>query len=269
MTSPFTAIRYASAMVLLSLAVAGCGMGDYMERMDKERARVRIFDEETRILDEPLIVPMKPPEKAGEPEEPVWPFPVLLRLPLGVSGRANASFQNQSPVALYRYSGKDAPTILVAAGMIAEEQKDSSIYKPGEWPVEDFQRNVRTIALSRDYYNKLYNGNLDFSGVQMVKDIKEPKSWRPGEQLPKVEYDRYVVNDDANQAIKDHSQFELYFHQNGGRQIAIIFQLPQRMKDDPSTRAAVDLCLKSLDISDQAPARREKLDAQRARQGKR
>jgi hypothetical protein len=62
--------------VLLLLAVAGCGLADYEKKMREADARVQHFDEENKLLGDPLNLP-------GADRAP--PVDVFLRPPRGVS----------------------------------------------------------------------------------------------------------------------------------------------------------------------------------------
>jgi hypothetical protein len=248
-------------LLLLCLASSGCGLNDYVERMHKERDRIQVFDDENRYLDELIVQPMGPPAKKGEADQPVWPFPVMLRLPAGVSGRISGEFKKGSAsVPLFRYSSKEGLNIFVAAGFIGEEDPKEKVFRPGEWSVPEFRRGVR-VSL-REFYNKTYNANLKDISDQESPEVKQPRSWR-GVTLPEISYSKVVANDAENK-VKEHWQFELYFHQRDNRQAAIIIQT--RLNEPPNQ--AIDWCLKSLDISDQATARREEVERQRARMGR-
>jgi hypothetical protein len=78
-----------------ALLLAGCGLKDYEEKMSAEAARVRSWDEETKVLGEPIKMP-ELPKKDGK--EQTWN--VFLRLPRGVS-EAPVVQQNSTLAQLY------------------------------------------------------------------------------------------------------------------------------------------------------------------------
>lgn len=249
----------------LCCLTAGCGLGDYESRMDAERARIKLYDEENHylgVLAEPP--PPLPPAKEGEPERPVWPFPVLLRLPAGVAGqpmeRPYAGLQSP-PVPLYRYPGPEVGlNVFIAAGLAVEKNKENR-YQPGEWTMDDFRSNIRSAI--REYYKKEYNfvPRLFIKADDpAMRDRRQPPKTQRGEELPELVFDKYVETDADNTKITEHSEFQLYFYRLQNRQIAIVFQLLDRARNE-ETNKAIDWSLKSLDISDQAADRRPAMAA--------
>lgn len=252
--------RWRSVLMAALLGVGGCGLSDYERHMDAERERVKLYDEENRVLGDAIEVPT---EKAKETEEkPAWPFEVFLRLPAGVSGKVAGRYGSTVP--LYRYAGQDM-NVFVAAGIVAEKNKDG-IYKPGEWIVDDFRTGVR--AALKKFYDDAYKYNpLRLVQEQPVKDQRKPQSWRGGE-LPALDFDKYAGSDKENARAKELSSFEMYVYRVANRQIAIIYQYPERVSAEK--QSGIDLSLKSLDISDSAVGRRNEAASYLAkRQGKR
>jgi hypothetical protein len=266
---PSMSVSYPRSSLLLLLCV-GCGLGDYEGRMDAERARVKLFDDENRLLGEMAEQPVEKvkDKDAGEVDRPVWPFEVFLRLPQGISGKIAGRYHGliSPPVPLFRYGAKDGLNVFIAAGLVAERTKEN-IYKANEWPSEDFRQNVRSGI--REYYKKEYSfipQNI-LRDAQPAKERKQPQSWR-GENRPPLDFDKSTGNDSDNKLAKENSQFELYYHRLANRQVALIFQIPQKLANEKQTLDAIDLCLKSLDISDKAPERREALSSLLRRQGR-
>src|SRR5579872_252464 len=60
---------------LLVLSAAGCGLSDYQNRMDAQRARIQKFDDAHQALGDPIDIPTLPGKG------PSWPFDVYVRLP--------------------------------------------------------------------------------------------------------------------------------------------------------------------------------------------
>lgn len=67
-------------LALPALALTGCGIGDYEKKMQESEVRVERYDEENKLLGEPLLLP---PRKDNEGP----PFDVFLRPPLGVANK--------------------------------------------------------------------------------------------------------------------------------------------------------------------------------------
>ena len=75
-----SSFRKLALAALPALALAGCGIADYEKKMQEAEVRVQRFDEENRLLGDPLILP---PHK--DMEGP--PFDVFLRPPKGVANK--------------------------------------------------------------------------------------------------------------------------------------------------------------------------------------
>src|SRR5690349_5176332 len=57
-----------SAIFLLQPAILlapGCGLADYEKKMAQAEARLQRFEDESRVLDVPLSVPLRPPREPG------------------------------------------------------------------------------------------------------------------------------------------------------------------------------------------------------------
>src|SRR5205807_624225 len=98
------------------LTAAGCGLDAYQRRMDEERARLRVYDDEAKYLGPPLVMPKNP----GEPEEkqPVLQqLIVFLRAPRGIATAPDAEGVFQSGrTTLHRYPGEKEGYNLFLAG---------------------------------------------------------------------------------------------------------------------------------------------------------
>lgn len=245
------------------LALGGCGLGDYQKNMDEQRARVKLFDDESRLLGDAIEPPMDK-GKEGEPEKSVWPFDVYLRLPAIVGGNVIARYQKLG-VTLGRYTSGSEMTVYVAAGLLVERNKEG-IYKPGEFISDDFRTGVRSAL------KEAYQKQFDFTPARLVqeqpvREQRQPASWR-GESLPALDFDKYVGSDKENTRAKEVSAFEMYVYRIANRQVAIVYQMPERVAKDQTYGEMVDFSLKSLDISDSAAGRRSEYQTYAGRRGK-
>src|SRR5262249_14344824 len=74
--------RRALSLTLLAaatLVASRCGLGEYEQRIDEQRARLKQVDEENKYLAEPLDVPKR--KDARENKSPFESFDVFLRVP--------------------------------------------------------------------------------------------------------------------------------------------------------------------------------------------
>lgn len=253
-------MRFRPCFVLL-FALAGCGLSDYEGRMDAQRARVQFLDEENRnlgdVIERPFFI-------AQDQKQPFWPFDVFLRLPQGISGavKDNSQFVGDN-LSLFRYGGAEGYNVFVAAGGIYEPARDGKEAKieAGEWPKPAFRNNVREAL--RDYYRKQYKVDLPMPDFNKLSAYAvEPKD-ETGKPLPKIGYEAVRFTDQNNPTIKDHSEFRVYFHEQPGKQVAVIYQFPVSRSTDQALNAALDWSLKSLDISPAADFKRQQFKKRR------
>src|SRR5262245_4545061 len=94
---------------LLFLLLAGCGLSDYESRIDQERIRVKIFDEENKVLGDLIDRPYDV-VKIAEGKEiltQIWPFDVFLRVPKDVNNKSEGKTAAYAAehLKLYRFKG--------------------------------------------------------------------------------------------------------------------------------------------------------------------
>jgi hypothetical protein len=99
------------AAVVALLTVAGCGLDEYESRMASEMARLQRYDEEEKVLGEPLKMPKLPPKEQGkEPES----WSVHLRPIRAVPSNPQEQLEGGL---LARYSsGSDLPCLFLGVG---------------------------------------------------------------------------------------------------------------------------------------------------------
>jgi hypothetical protein len=91
----------------LSFVLAGCGLSEYAGMMSSEAARVRQWDEETRLLGPPVKMPDLPKKKDKDGKDVEQRWSIFLRPPRGVSDTptvVQASGQTQMFGPLVQYA---------------------------------------------------------------------------------------------------------------------------------------------------------------------
>jgi hypothetical protein len=256
-------------LLLSSLLVpaAGCALRDYEDRIDAQRKRLDVLDEENRFLNDSIEVP-KTENKDGV-KSLVWPFDVYARLPkdFGASINLTLSFNSQP---LFRYGPREGYYAFAAAGLIPEKKenkdgkdaKDSKDSKgkdskpaPSEWPVDTFRANVHGAL--REYCRKEAKiaGFPSLEGVSYTKMSKLPVNDQ-GESLPAIGFD--VVYFKAGEF-----RFDLYFHQQSNRQAALVFQYPLAQATDDNLKKGIDWSLSTVAFGSEAANRRSALQKRR------
>ena len=234
----------------LALVAAGCGLSDYEQRMDAQRARMKLFDEEGRQLDDAIEIPLR---KDGDKEVSVWPFDVFLRLPKGYAAAPKEYIANK--LVMCRYPGKEGHSILVAAGLLADRNKDNK-YKPGEWLAEEFRLNVNGAVQQLFFFRA--------PPIKAEKLTLQPVSWQ-ADKLPAIIVERETFSDQINEKIKEHSMFRIYHHHQDKHQVAVIYQFPKTQENDAVLATSIDWSIKSLDIGANASGKRVTLASRRKR----
>ncbi len=237
--------------MLLSCA-CGCGLPDYEKRMDVQRARIAEFDEYNLLLDDPIDIPVTP-IKAGKPEtQPAWPFPVFLRLPKGyVPGKEKPTSAKDFP--RVRYKLEDAGmNIFVAAAMEVKKGED-----PGKHMYLSSTFRTRIKAALADFCFKEYaihvsltersKAQLEFAGLTPYPDTATTLAY---------DFAQYENLGGGSAKVPAPFTFELYVHENAGRQVAVVFQRAARLANMDGHKKMVEACLGTLDISAAAASKR-------------
>src|SRR5262245_24400198 len=201
----------------LLIILVGCGLSDYEKRIDEQRERLKLFDEESALLFDIIAMPTGKDAYGNEIKKP---FDVFLRLPIGFAGKFDgpkAIFTAEKQM-LFRYSSdKPDKNILVAWARVAEKDGKTPP-QLDELTPEDFRNRVRG-ALS-DFITRTYSvgGNLpDFQ--QLKKDPRQVV--RNG--MPRTLDFESISFDDARQ-----NRYLVFFQVWSDRQAAVIYQVPEK-----------------------------------------
>jgi hypothetical protein len=226
----------------LLVLVSGCGLDDYERRIDKQRARLRVFDEENKYLGDMLEPPGRPSSDTSGP----FPFDIFLRLPRGIAGIAADPTGTRATTdpKVYRCSGPDGFDLFLAAAIAGP--RDPKDVNKGEWTPANFQDDFRLAlgTMLMKYYRQ----------PEMIQRVARPATSPIGEKLPDVVFDHFVLADDP--AVRDATCLNVYVHQKGPRLVGLAFQFPQTAREEKMVQQGIDFSLKSLDIGENARAKR-------------
>jgi hypothetical protein len=228
------------------LPAAGCGLGDYERHIDAQRARIKVLDDENRVLGD-----LVEPPREEKSDTSYWPFTVYLRLPRGYANSVTERSQQAAYIdlALFRFPAKEGYNIFVAAGWVGKKPG------PGEWPTDTFREYVRGALM--EFYraeHKVIPEFPAFDRAKLQRMTKQPVS-ASGAALPAMTFDVIAFTDKFNKAVEP-SFFQAYFYHLPDRQIAVVFQSPLASVQTESQLQAVDWTLKTLDIGTDAAAKR-------------
>ncbi|MCI0681848.1 MAG: hypothetical protein L0Y71_07065 [Gemmataceae bacterium] len=228
------------ALLLAALlgASAGCGLADYEKRMDEQRARLELYDEENKLLGAPLD---KPRGKDPYGNDIKVPFDVFLRVPKRIARSfrgAEMMYHSASKQPLYRYAGRGDFNVFIAMAQVAAPTTKPAA---GDAAPEEFRARVREALM--EYISREYRMSVnppDFADLK--KDTR--KATRDG-QPRTLDFDATVFDDPRRQ---EPSRFFVFFLTQKFRQAAVIYQMPVQAAVATGLHE-MDLSLKTLDLS--------------------
>ena len=246
-------------IAILLIGASGCGLSDYQSRMDAQRARVQEFDEINRILDDPVEMAMIPNKGGATDQQAAWPFDFYLRLPRGYTFVRTPYFTNFS---CYRYQGSEPGyNIFLAAAFVAAPKGPE---KFGVYQTENFRRYV-WLAID-DYYLKTNKADPYFMANKAKvflppdKVIYEQRGLRMftphSDATGTIPYESVAFSDRNNKLVKNHSEFRCYFHNEAGKQVAVVFQYPLGFQNELYEKS-IKACLGTLDVGSEVASKRE------------
>jgi hypothetical protein len=252
-----------SGLMLLLIGASGCGLSDYQNRMDAQRKRVQDFDEFNRLLGDPIEMPMVPNQKPKDPakddekeDAAAWPFDLFLRLPKGYGSTPKDKTPYYDPFPFYRYAGgsEGAIDLFVAAAWVTEPKKDDVYlkYSPVNFRIfiqralEKYYLKTNKIDYVFQEKRKTQKREPDFKVVTPYADPDNP---------PKVTYSYLLYTDEENKKAPEHSAFDVYIHEQAGKQVCIVVHRPLQPANAELTKS-IEACLGSLDVSKDAANKR-------------
>jgi hypothetical protein len=237
------------ALFSLLIGVSGCGLSDYENRMDAQRKRVQDFDEFNRLLGEPVETPVMD-------ESAAWPFDVFLRLPkgYGVTPRDKTPYLDHFPFFRYAGGSEGAIDLFIAAAWLTEGKQEDAYLKYSranfrifiQQALERYYAKTNKIAHLFQEKNTSKRRDLAFKMHSPYADPEAPA---------KVGYRYWLYTDESLIKPPDQSAFDVYIHEQAGRQCCIVVHRPLRPAGAELTRS-IEACLGSLDIGPDAAGKR-------------
>lgn len=222
--------------------LAGCGLSDYEKRMDEQRARLALYDEEAKLLSEVIEMPRG---KDAYGNAIKVPFDIFLRFPKPISATFHgpkAIYHSENKQPLYRYTGKTDFHVLVALAKVTFSQD-----KPAEDEATpaDFRARVREGIM--DYISREYR--MSAAPPEFTELKKEVRPTTRAGRPHTLEFETIVFDDPRR---NEPSRFFVFFQTHKYRQAAVIYQLPAQLVNDPAALHALDISLKTLEILPEA-----------------
>jgi hypothetical protein len=229
--------------LLLAGLLTGCGIADYEKRMDRQRHRLQVVDEEQKYLGEMV----EPPASENTDAPKLIPFEVFLRLPQGIS-RTIADKEGAYAIGdliIYRYPGPDGFNVFLAAGNARDPKSDS---RKGEISAEEF-RDTFVLGVSTILRDKKVRRPAK------METLSRPALTYTKDKVRGLDFDMFVLEPDPN--VPGPAHVGVYVHQRGPRLLGLAYQVPYERKSDIPVAQGIDLSLRSLDLGDTAAAKRE------------
>jgi hypothetical protein len=223
------------------LGCVGCDLGDYERNLDETRIRVAYFDNENKVLADPINLPRhKVPvvftNKKGKPDKKLefnvlHKLDVFLRPPKGYPiQQTKDDEKNPYNNVLYRYAARGNSIYNLFLAATTDKRKST----------DEFHAEVRQSLTQ--FYQKEYKRGITFAPQKTVSDRHQPlKTGR--EQAAPIFFQKASYSDGRKE---DSVQFEVYFFKSGSDQVAIVFEMPTG--EAPRWDGALDYSLKTFDI---------------------
>jgi hypothetical protein len=239
------------------IAIAGCGVNEYHQRMDAQRARIQELDDTNALLDDPIEMPTTQAD-IGKDVAAAWPFTVYLRLPknFGTSPKDKTPYYVNFP--FYRYTGPDPNyNLFVAAAFVAEADAKQDVLK---FTSKNFR--VYTRRAIEDYYAKSTKLKLALPDkIEERSEIVKPFAPYPDDSKP-MRFLYHEYNDLGNKKTPEHTLFRVFIYEEEGKQVCIVEQRPLRVPNETFDKA-IKACLRTLDIGPDAGNKRKKFTKSR------
>jgi hypothetical protein len=249
-------------MALLPLALAGCGLGNYEEQLRREQARVKMIEEEKKLLGDPVEMPYAAPTDIAAMPASELPGPtdanVFVRPPKSFACKSKSEgLVGKGKVSLYGYSGTEGRNVLVGAYAADKTEKDfqeeiwqafrdylahSRGFQPQQLPdaPKDKKHEKKPLlAIGREVPQVLDLDLWTWDEADLAPAKKDPKS-APADKDKKQEPSRYWI----------------YFCRSGVVQAAVIYQVPLQRANDAAVARSIEASIKSLGVGPEAVSRR-------------
>lgn len=248
-----------SLFVLLAagaMFTGGCGLADYEKRMDEQNAYVQLFDEENRLLGEPLEMPMLTiKEKEGIRVVKPLMFDFFLRPQKGIANKIkpeDPAFSYEK-LALFRYEGPQGYNVFATTCIAAPEQKGIKSPFPEALKIKEFQQHVRGALMG--FYQKRYGRSMPWLSPEMdatkplVRSILNPQG-KPAQ----IKFDTQILADQPGK--KGGSLFYVYYSSTPQAHGAVIAQIPAQFSDDANLKRALELSINTYAVGPDATKKR-------------
>lgn len=241
---------------LLTCAFVGCDMGDYQSRVDRNRVRLKVFDEEEKHLGNPLAV-ARVYDKAQELTVDAWPMDIFLRLPRGVRPDlpAEGGAIDCRDFYLFKYAG-DSVSVYVAATELGNESDKPDASGRASTP-DEFRNRVKA-GLRKELANEPgVFANVRWEGKEKMVRTNIETTGIGGGKGSILSFD--VFQGEAIPTVKDRDGYTLvaYYHQApADKQLVIIYQYPHGRADVK----AIEMSVRTLGLFGEAASRRADYD---------
>ncbi len=195
-----------------ALLLSGCGLSEYAGQMASESVRVQAWDEEAKLVGNPLKMPELPKKDDVAPK-----WKVFLRPPLGVSDspvaqKDSSLAQLVGPLAQY-VGGRNQFGVQNLYLGVAVEQKDFPSAVCGQFPVNPSGDTSITIPRSPTLINSFATGKAGANEVLLKLRTAEGQA----------------------------STYRFYFYEHGNVEVAVVFQIDKSsaQKAEPAIKASL------------------------------
>jgi hypothetical protein len=264
----FSAANRGRCAILLLATLAGCGLGEYEERLKEEHQRAKALDEEKKQLAEPLELPQLQvvdnpvlPENLHQGLNETGLFvrsPKVFgcrAMPVGVVGMGKTT-------GLYGYAGPDGFAMLLAGtGAAKDSQADfeSDVMQAFRTYLKN-SRGLQEQQLPDDFKFKKIRKQPSALGKEPPQALEfDAAEWAEPEP-PSGKKDAKAPADKAvgeKEKKREPARYFLHFLKKDNLQVAVIYEVPASRANDAAVLKGIDASLKSVGVGADALERRK------------
>ncbi len=214
-------------LLTISVLVAGCGLAEYEEKMVKAQKKQDVVDERNKHLGEPAeVAPITVPG-SNQP-----PIDVYFRLPRGIDTKSYLRWGE-----VFQQFGREP-----------WRRPKPGVMPPPESPFLDVNIAVLPPGDWKEFTDRAQQGLQGMAHTEFTRAPKTPHGRAP------MDFQTSTYTDTGQIP----TSYIVYLHQAPQARVAIVFHTYKDKATSAEVTKAIDLCLQTLAVGNEAAAERQK-----------